>query len=113
MRQDIKLCKLRGCLQRPETMQTAEMWSNNQAKRRPTTMPTDKACTAGANTAQPLQISKAALKTGVLDGAIPSAVYNMACTSNVGVPGDPFIPTDEASTKVLRLQQDSSPWAPC
>ena len=82
MRRDIKLFKLRGRLQNSKTMQTAEVWSDNQAKRRPNTMLPDIAYAAVASAAQPLQLSKVVLKAGVLDEYIPSTAYDTACTSN-------------------------------
>ena len=82
-------------------MQTAEAWSNNQAKRRPKTTPKDKACTAAATAVQPLQISKVALKVGFLDRSIPFVAYDMVCTPNAVILGNPIIPTDKVSTKVV------------
>jgi len=43
------------------------------------------------------------LKKGVLNGSIPSAAWDTACTSNAGKIGDPFIPTNQRSTKVFAL----------
>ena len=43
------------------------------------------------------------LKRGVLDGTIPSAVSDTGATSSAGLVGDPFIDTDEVSTKVFHL----------
>ena len=48
-------------------------------------------------------ISCAQLKSGVLDGSIASAAYDTACTSHAGKVGDPFIQTEERSTKVFAL----------
>ena len=42
----------------------------------------------------PLQLTEGQLKRGVLNGSIPSAAYNTACTSNAGMEGNPFIQTD-------------------
>ena len=43
------------------------------------------------------------MKEGVLNGSIPSAAYDTACTSNAGIIGDPFIQTGQPSTKVFTL----------
>ena len=43
------------------------------------------------------------LKEGVLDGYIPSAAYDTACTSNTGMVGDPFIQTGQLYTKVFTV----------
>ena len=42
-------------------------------------------------------------KYGVLDGSIPSAAGDMACTSHAGLVGDPFIQTNHKSTKIFAL----------
>ena len=46
---------------------------------------------------------EARIKKGVLDGTIPSAAWDTACTSNAGKPGDPFLPTGLKSSKVFAL----------
>ena len=43
------------------------------------------------------------LKEGVLNGSIPSAAYDTACTSNAVMIGDPFIQTGQLSTKVFTV----------
>ena len=43
------------------------------------------------------------LREGVLNGPIPSAAYNTACTSNAGMVGDPFIQTGRPSTKFFTV----------
>ena len=63
--------------------------------------------------ARPLRLSPSAalsrplteqqLKSGVLDGTIPSAAWDTACTSHAGKLGDPFIPTTKLSSKVFAL----------
>ena len=50
-----------------------------------------------------LLLTEQQLKKGVLDGSIPSAAWDTACTSNAGRLGDPFIATNEKSTKVFAL----------
>ncbi len=88
-------------------MQTTAVWSAKQAKHRATAAPTsgviDRVCAAGATPTQLLLLSKATLKAGVLDVTIPLAVYNTACTSNAGMPGDQFIPTTKVSAKVFTV----------
>lgn len=49
---------------------------------------------------------EARLKAGVLDGSIPSAAFDTACTLSAGKPGDPFLPTNKKSTKVFALADD-------
>ena len=45
-----------------------------------------------ADTHSPLEkIPEEELKKGVLNGSIPLAAYDTACTSHAGIPGDPFI----------------------
>ena len=39
------------------------------------------------------------LREGVLNGSIPSAAYDTACTSNSGMVGDPFIQIVQPYTK--------------
>ena len=56
-----------------------------------------------ATTKTAAQCTKQQLKEGVLNGAIPSAAYDMACTSNAGMIGDPFVQTTQQSTKVLSV----------
>ena len=43
------------------------------------------------------------LREGVLNGSIPSAAYDLACNSNAGMVGDPFIQTGRPSTKVFTV----------
>ena len=43
------------------------------------------------------------IKHGVLDGSIPSAAWDTACTSHAGLVGDPFIQTNRKSTKIFAL----------
>ena len=62
----------------------------------------DSAC-AATTAAPPLQITGGQLKRGVLDGSIPSAAYDTACTSNAGLEGDPFIPTYQPSNKMFTV----------
>ena len=64
------------------------------------------ACTiskAARRHARRKRIREQRLKAGVLDGSIPSAAWDTACTSHAGRPGDPFLPTDRRSTKVFAL----------
>ena len=49
------------------------------------------------------QTQKDHIREAVLDGTIPSACSDTGATSNAGKVGDPFIPTDEKSTKQLEL----------
>merc|ERR1712051_96079 len=49
---------------------------------------------------------EARLKAGVLDGSIPSAAWDTACTSSAGKPDNPFLPTNKRSTKVFALADD-------
>ena len=69
--------------------QTSTFWSN--AKHTSATGP------------QQVSLTKHQLKQGVLDGSIPSAAWDTACTSHAGKPDDPFIPTNQRSTKVFAL----------
>ena len=48
-------------------------------------------------------ITEQDLKEGVLNGPIPSAAYDIACTSNAGMVGYPFIHTGQSSTKVFTI----------
>ena len=48
-------------------------------------------------------MSEEELKKGVLNGSIPSAAYDTACTSHAGMPCDPFIQTNTPSTNVFAL----------
>ena len=48
-------------------------------------------------------MSKEELKKRVLNGSIPLAAYDTACTSHAGMTGDPFIQTNTPSTKVFAL----------
>ena len=48
-------------------------------------------------------ITKEQLKKGVLNGLIPSAAYETACTSHTGMVDDPFIQTNKPSTKIFVL----------
>ena len=50
----------------------------------------------------PIALGKA-LGGGVLNGSIPSAAYDMACTSNAGMIGNPFIQTTQQSTRVFSV----------
>ena len=43
------------------------------------------------------------IKHGVLDGSIPSTVWDTACTSHAGLVGDPFIQTNRKSMKNFAL----------
>ena len=38
-----------------------------------------------------------------MNGSVPSAAYDTACTSNAGMVGDPFIHTGRPSTKVFTV----------
>ena len=49
---------------------------------------------------------EARLKAGVLDGSIPSAAFDTACTASAGRPVDPFLLTNKKSTKVFALADD-------
>ena len=42
-------------------------------------------------------------KHGVLDGSIPSAAWDRACTSHAGLVRDPFIQKKRKSTKIFAL----------
>ena len=75
-------------------MQTSKNWHQAQAP--------DNAC-AATTTAPPLHLIEEQLKKGVLDGSIPSAAYDTACTSHAGLEGDLFIPTDQPSTKLFTV----------
>ena len=44
---------------------------------------------------KPAQLSEAQTKRGFLNGSIPSAAWDTACTSHAGMIGDPFIPTGQ------------------
>ena len=94
-------------------MQTGAEWQQAQARTQrppgPTHVPMappmvvpDSACTA-TTAAPPLQLTEGQLKKGVLDGSIPSAANDTACTSNAGLEGDLFIPTDQPSTKMFTV----------
>ena len=89
---DIKVFKLRERLQGGAPLQTGEEWQQTQARTQsppgPTHIPItppvfapDSAC-AATTAAPPLQLIEGQLKKGVLDGSIPSAAYDTACTSN-------------------------------
>ena len=52
---------------------------------------------------RPAPLTKTHLKSGVLDGSIALAACDTACTSNAGTIGDPFIQTNQPSTKVFAL----------
>ena len=110
---DIKLFKLRERLQGGAPLQTGVEWQQAQARTQrspgPTRIPMappvvvlDSAC-AATTAAPPLQITGGQLKRGVLDGSIPSAAYDTACTSNAGLEGDSFIPTDQPSNKMFTV----------
>ena len=43
------------------------------------------------------------VKQGVLAGSIHSAEWDTACTSHVGIVGDPFIQTDQRPNKIFVL----------
>ena len=92
---DIKTFKLRERLQGGALLQTSKDWHQDQAH---TQRPPDSAC-AATTTAPPLHLTEGQLKKGVLDGSIPSAAYDTACTYHAGLEGDPFIPTYQPSTK--------------
>ena len=62
----------------------------------------DSACAATTAT-PPLQLTEGQLKKEVLDGSIPSAAYDTACTSNAGLEGNLFIPTYQPSTKMFTI----------
>ena len=49
------------------------------------------------------QYTKQQLKGGVINGSIPSAAYDTACTSNAGMIGNPFIHTTQQSTKLFSV----------
>ena len=104
---DIKLFKLRERLQGGAPLQTGAEWQQAQARTQrppgPTLIPMappvvvpDIAC-AATTTASPLQLTEGQLKKGALEGSIPYAEYDTACTSNSGLEGDPLIPTDQPS----------------
>ena len=44
------------------------------------------------------------LREGLLSGSIPSDAYDTACTSNVGMVGNPFFQTGRTSTKVFTVE---------
>ena len=48
-------------------------------------------------------MSEEELNKGVLNGSIPSAAYDTACTSHSGMPGNPFIQTNTLSKNVFAL----------
>ena len=50
-----------------------------------------------------LQLHEHRIKQGVINGSIPSAAWDTACTSNAGKVGGPFIPTSLLSNKVFAL----------
>ena len=94
-------------------MQTGEEWQQAQSRTQrppgptrismaPTVFVLDIACTATTAT-PPLHLTEGQLKKGVPDGSIPSAAYDNACTSNAGLEGDPFIQTDQPSTKMFTV----------
>ena len=49
------------------------------------------------------------LREGVMNGSIPSAAYDTACTSNAGMVGDLFIQTGRPSTKVFTVADGHKP----
>ena len=49
------------------------------------------------------------LREVVLNGSIPSAAYDTACTSNAGMAGDPFIQTGRLSNKVITVADGHKP----
>ena len=51
----------------------------------------------------PAPHAKAHLKRGVPNGSIALEAWDTACTSNAGKVGNPFIKTDQLSTKVFAL----------
>ena len=56
-----------------------------------------------ATTKTDTKYTKQQLKDGVLNGSIPSADYDTACTSNAGMIGDPFIQTTQQPTKFFSV----------
>ena len=110
---DIKLFKLRERLQGGTPLKTGEERQQAQARTHsppgPTHIPMappvvvpDIAC-ADTTAAPPLQLTEGQLKNGVLDGSIPSAAYDTACTSNSGMEGNPFISTYQPYTKMFTV----------
>ena len=75
-------------------------WRRQPRKRAPArTVPRPRLCAPAAS----FPAAQAALKRGVLDGSIPSAAWDTACTSNAGRSCDPFIHTGQPSAKVFAL----------
>ena len=56
-----------------------------------------------ASLAEMRSLTEKKLREAVLNGSIPSAAYDTACTSNAGMVGDPFIQTGWPSTKVFNV----------
>ena len=94
-------------------MQTSKDWQQAQARTQRPPVPMhipvephvifpDSAC-AATTTAPPLHLTEVQLKKGVIDGSIPSAAYDTACTSHAGMEGDLFIPTNQPSTKIFTV----------
>ena len=67
---------------------------------------------ASAPLATTKALTEKKLREGVLNGSIPSAAYDMACTSNAGMVGDPFIQTGRPSTKVFTVADGHKTLAP-
>ena len=103
-------------------MQTGAEWQQAQASTQrppgPTRIPMappvvvlDSAC-AATTAAPPLQLTEGQQKKGFIDGSIPYAAYNTACTSNAGLEGDLLIPTDHPSTKIFTVATGhKTPWS--
>ena len=77
----------------------SKSWRRDPASRRRTTS-FAKAYWSNAKTKK---AREARVREGVLNGTIPSAAWDTACTSNAGKPGDPFLPTARKSSKVFAL----------
>ena len=96
---DIKKFKLRERLQGGAPLQTSKDWQQAQAS---TQQHPDSAC-AATTTAPPVHLTEGQLKKGVLDVSIPSAAYEIACTSHSGLEGNPFIPTDQPYKNIFTV----------
>ena len=110
---DIKIIKLKERLQGGAPLQTSKDWQQAQTRTPQLPVPPhipvappviipDSAC-ASTTTAPPIHITEGQLKKGVLDGSIPSADYDTACTSHAGLEGNPFIQTDQPSTNIFTV----------
>jgi hypothetical protein len=79
---------------------SSKAWWRSPCSRSPTSSKAE--CNTVACT-QHIALIEQQLKRGVLNGSIPSAAWDTACTSHAGKPYDPFIPTNQLSTKVFAL----------